>query len=172
LRAARHEAWLSAAKFLAEHTFKRRSAAETNAQDYGKIFVRTAFLLNGGAILAILTFISSLYGKGDHATTLVAISFSRSVFPAFVLYLAGLVSIALTAAIGYVNWLFVSASFMDEADLFHFMHSKPPAEHPKGIEFNIGASLVLALALAFGALGCFAWASVLVANSLRVLGAA
>ena len=88
---------------FASHTHELRQGAFSNAKEYAQIFVRTAFLLNGGSILALLTFIGPIYGKGDQSIILVVINFSKSVYPAFLAYVAGLVSIATTAAIAYFN---------------------------------------------------------------------
>jgi hypothetical protein len=94
----------------ASHLGEERVKAMEHSKDYGQIFVRTIFLLNGGAILALLTFIGSMYGKSD-LNVLVAISLGKKLVPAFYCFAGGLVSAALVAAIAYFNWMIVTESY-------------------------------------------------------------
>src|SRR5688572_25076730 len=57
----------------ADHLGQERIKSMEHGKDYGQAFIKTVFLLNGGAILALLTFIGSMYGKTD-LNILVAIS--------------------------------------------------------------------------------------------------
>ena len=59
-------------------------------KEYGQNAVRTLFLLNGGAILALLTLLGALYGKGDPAAAQLARELSRGLLPAFPWFVVGL----------------------------------------------------------------------------------
>jgi hypothetical protein len=169
-RAAKEARWQAATQGLASQTHEMRKAALATAQQYAQTFVRTAFLLNGGSILALLTFVGSLYAKGDHATTIVAISFSRAIYPAFIAFVFGLIAISLTAAIAYFNWLWVTSSYMHEADTFHLVLGQNKISDPPKVEWKINTSLIASIFFALTSLGCFAFGSFLVADSFRVLG--
>jgi hypothetical protein len=87
LREFRDERSRLASETFAGHTHELRQSAISYGKEYGLTFVRTAFLLNGGAMIALLTFIGSLFNKGDHSVILVAISFSKAIYPAFIAYM-------------------------------------------------------------------------------------
>src|SRR5687767_10130130 len=64
---------LSLEKYAA-YTHEERAKAREYSKEYGQTFLRTVFLLNGGAILTLLTLLGSLFGKNDHTILLVGIS--------------------------------------------------------------------------------------------------
>jgi hypothetical protein len=91
------------------------------------------FLLNGGAILALLTLIGSLFGKGDHTMVRVAISLTRALIPALYWFAGGLMLAALVAAIAFFNFGFSEQSYPSPGQLFDFIHHQPFEQAPRTI---------------------------------------
>jgi hypothetical protein len=147
---------------------EERIKAQSYSKEYGQTFIRTVFLLNGGAILSLLTFIGSMYGKSD-LNILVAISLGKRLVPAFYYFAAGLGSAALIAAIGYFNWGFVANSYAGPGPLFDFLNRKSIEDNPKidtAIHWSSWAGILFAVASLF----CFIRGTYLVSTAFTVLG--
>jgi hypothetical protein len=170
LRGSLEERFALSSKLYAEQTHELRVAATSNSVEYGKIFVRSAFLLNGAAILALLTFISSLFGKVDPSAA-IAVSFAKAVWPAFVCHVFGLVAVTGIAAIAYINWLFVSHEFRDERSLFYFVRAEPTGgEAPPSRARHVTSTFWAAVILGAFSIACFIAGALLVAQAFTVLG--
>jgi hypothetical protein len=147
---------------------EERTRALSYSKEYGQIVVKTVFLLNGGAIIALLTFISSMYGKSD-LNILVAISLGKKLVPAFYLFAIGLVSAALVAAIGFFNWGWAALSHPDPAEVYNFVHHTPIEDRPE-IHVKVGRSYQAAVGFAVVSLSCFIIGAFLVTSAFTVLG--
>jgi hypothetical protein len=137
------------------------------SKEYGQTFIKTVFLLNGGAIIALLTFIGSMYTK-DALNIMVAISLGRSLVPAFLCFAGGLVCAALVAAIAYFNWNYVASSHPGPMALYEFLHGKPLRQQiaSKAILWTYRVAIVVALL----SLGFFGLGAYLVTTAFTVLG--
>jgi hypothetical protein len=74
---------------------------DRHLKEYGQLALRSIFLLNGGAVLALLTFIGSSIGKSVGSTSVLPSMFVS----AFVLYCAGLVACAISMTFAYLNYM-------------------------------------------------------------------
>jgi hypothetical protein len=74
---------------------------DRHLKDYGQMALRSVFLLNGGAIIAILTFIGATAGKTVANTVVVPASF----IPAFMCYAVGLLCATISMTFAYLNYL-------------------------------------------------------------------
>jgi hypothetical protein len=75
-----------AGKEYARQTLEYALQHDRHLKDYGQMALRSVFLLNGGAIIAILTFIGTTAGKTVANIVVVPASF----IPAFTCYAVGL----------------------------------------------------------------------------------
>ncbi|MEE1612083.1 cell envelope integrity protein TolA [Microvirga sp. CF3016] len=160
---------------LAHETFAKqihdeRVGAKEASKEYGQSYVRVTFLLNGGSILALMTFIGAIFGKGDVNAMLVAISLAKHLYPAFLCFILGLVCSAVTSAISYLNWSWIYESHMQAGDLYLLMNSLPWDPAPINTDRNITLSFWAALATAIGALVCFIAGALFVVRAFTVLG--
>lgn len=169
--------WHESAAMFASQIHELRKASMLSSVEYGKIYVRFAFLLNGGAMIALLAFIGALFGRSDIAN--VAISFSAKMPWAFGIYSGGLLAAALSAASGYLNFQYVYATHFDEGHLLRFLQAgnafadlDQKAELAKFAKMDRNTKLSAFAGSAFGALSlvAFVWATFLVANAFFVLG--
>jgi hypothetical protein len=158
----------AAAEKYVDLTGQARINAQSYSKEHGLVVIRSLFLLNGGAILALLTFIGSMYGK-DSLNVLVAISLSTKLLPAFYAFAVGLIATTLTAIIGYFNWNWAVGTYPDPADLHMWLQHKP-LEDPASARQKVRWSLWLAVASAALALICFGVGSYLVTTAFSVLG--
>lgn len=99
-------------KLFAQLHNAERQAALANAADFQKTFVRFAFLLNGGAIIALLTLIGALGGKYEGQRMVLFVQFSRKLMVGVEFFLAGLAAAALAAGIALLAWQFSAATFL------------------------------------------------------------
>lgn len=169
--------WHASAVVFAGQIHELRKSALLSSVEYGKIFVRFAFLLNGGAMIALLAFIGALYGRADIAN--VAISFSAKMPWAFGVYAAGLLMAAMSAAAGYINFQYVYSTHFDEGHLLRFLQAgnsfaglNQDEELAKFDSMDRKASFTAKLGILFGALSlaAFIGATLIVARAFGVLG--
>ena len=171
------ENWLEGAKLFSNQVHETRKLALQSSVEYGKIFVRMAVLLNGGAMIALLAFTSSLFGKSSDTT--VAITFASQLSSAFILYAGGLASAAICAAIGYLNWAWVYASHLSEGHMFRLVAAgnafdgtdleKEQAEFDKN-DWKVDVSYRAGVGFGVLSLGLFCWGCFKVASAFTVLG--
>ena len=165
-----HKRYILASETYTDQLHEGREKAKEFSKDYGQTFVRTVFLLNAGAILALLTLVGSLFGKGDHVMALVTISLTRDLVPALYWFAGGLVLAALVAAIAFFNFGFLAQSYPFPGQLFDFIHHQPFEQAPRTIIRSIGISYWAAVAAALGSLACFGSGVFLIAQAFSVLG--
>lgn len=116
-----HQRRTEALKLYSQQQYDQKKTAMVASIDYGKAFVRIAVLLNGGAIVALLAFVSSALGRSDGKTLLVVINFSQTASISFYVYCAGLVCGALTAAAGYYNFQIVNETYFHSGHTLNMM---------------------------------------------------
>lgn len=85
-------------------THSERSEYVKHLKDYGQETIKSLILLNGGAIVALLTFVGALLAKGELAQLrLAAVTLDR-LLPAFGCFGAGLATSVAAAGFGYLNF--------------------------------------------------------------------
>lgn len=89
-----------ARKEYARHVLEYSLQFERHLKEYGQLALRSVFLLNGGAILALLTFIGSSIGKSVGTTHVTPSLFMG----AFLYYGAGLVMCVVSITCAYINY--------------------------------------------------------------------
>lgn len=145
-----------ARKEYARQTHDYSLQYEKHLKEYGQLTLRTIFLLNGGAILALLTFIGGTIGKSTGTTTLAPALF---VAP-FGKYVAGLVCTVISMLLAYVNYSFHHERTAQPGDLANNMlrpQESWPGNHSKGNSYGTNASWIFALIFGAGAVAFFAW---------------
>lgn len=172
--------WRESKKIYAEQTHAIRVLALNNSVEHGKIFIRFMFLLNGGAMVALLALIGAIFGKSDGSTLSVVITFAHQVKIAFYFYIAGLIFTAATAVTGYANWSFVFRTYFNEGQTTASISSNnlfPGQNQEEAMKeyakFDRLSDATIWVAVAFGLLSilAFLFGSLKVASAFAVLGA-
>jgi hypothetical protein len=96
-RTHKHEAGKEYARQILEYTLQH----DRHLKDYGQMALRSVFLLNGGAIIALLTFIGSASGKTIGASVIAPALF----VVAFSFFSAGLVCAVISITSAYLNYM-------------------------------------------------------------------
>jgi hypothetical protein len=128
---------------------------EKHLKEWGQTALRTIFLLNGGAIIALLTFIGGTIGKSTGTTSV----FPALFVPAFHKYVFGLGCTALSMVCAYINYSYHQTT-ASPGDLVSFMvrpQEKWPGNSTTWNRFGMRGSWMLALVCGTGALGFFMW---------------
>ena len=142
---------------------------DRHLKDYGQMALRTCILLNGGAIIALLTFIGSVVGKTVGKTEIAPALF---VLP-FSMFVAGLVCTVCSMTLAYLNYMTHHESRAEPGSLANNMIS-PQANWPGNFTpsnaIKVRWSWLLALAFGIGSIiffgaGCYKVA--LVFSSLK-----
>jgi hypothetical protein len=143
--------------FVKGSTAFRHKAAEFSV-DYAKFFINANLIINAGAILALLTFLGSIFSRGSITTIILASYISGSLQTAFIYFATGLILIVVCAAISYLNWILVASSWMMEGELMIWQSGLPadPKSQPRDLDPYITLTLVLAILLGVGSTICFA----------------
>lgn len=171
--------WRDSKKIYAEQTHAVRLFALGASVDHGKIFIRFMFLLNGGAIVALLTLIGAMFGKSDGSTLIVVIQFAYQIKYAFYFFIGGLVFTSATAAAAYINWSLVFRTYFNEGQTTaaigsnDFFGGQDKNQVLKQFDqFDRWSDRSIWIAIGFGALSLLAFAigSYLVASAFSVLG--
>lgn len=104
-------------KLFAQHHHAERQATIANAADFQKVFIRFGFLLNGSAIIALLTLIGALGGKGEPGKMSAVALVTRKLLVGVEFFIAGLSAATLSAGIAMFAWQFSAGTF------FHAGHT-------------------------------------------------
>lgn len=99
-------------KLFAQNHHAERQAAIANAADFQKMFVRFAFLLNGGAIIALLTLIGTLGGRSEKASMTAIAQFTGKLVLGVEFFLVGLAVAALSTGIAFLAWQFSASTYL------------------------------------------------------------
>lgn len=102
-----------AAKEYAREIVELKSQYDRHLKEYGQLAMRTIFLLNGGAIIALLTLMGSVIGRGNETIEVYPALF----VPAFAKFGIGLVATVGTMVAAYTNYLGHHDSSANPADL-------------------------------------------------------
>lgn len=104
-----------AKKLFSEQIHAHRVIALGSSVEYGKIYVRFMFLLNGGAMVALLTLAGAFVGKSSFPLPVQVVKLSHLVLGAFYWYIGGLIATASTASLGYIHWAVAYGTHLNEA---------------------------------------------------------
>ncbi len=165
------EKFLLANKVYAEHVLAYRLNAIGNVREYGTLSIRTLFLLNGGAILALLSFVANLVSKSDERQVLIGISIAHNLRPAFYFFTSGVVLAGILAGIAYLNWGAVFRSWESPSHLFDLIDTGQSEALDQKESVFADRTVYLAIGVAFICLICFAAGAYFVAEAMHVLGA-
>ena len=99
-------------KLFAQHHQSERQAALANAAEFQKMFVRFSFLLNGGAIIALLALVGSLSGKSDASHIAQIAQFTRKLLLGVEFFLVGLAAAAASAGVALLAWQISASTFL------------------------------------------------------------
>jgi hypothetical protein len=123
-----HNRSVSAGDRYASSAHDTRARFISFSVEYGKIFINSSLIMNGGAILALLTFLGSLYGKGDIKSIFIAIWMSSQLWFAFAAFSTGLFATLICAGLTYINWMASSGSHSDDGSLMLWQIGLPSLE--------------------------------------------
>lgn len=169
-RAFQNEQWFLAAKIALEQSHKERMWALENVSTYGLNTTKTLFLLNGGAIIAFITFVGGLYTRGDHGLILAAISFGKALLPALYFFIGGLCLSAVVSGIAYFNFSAASETYLGPWQAFNFVHIKENTEIPTIYHQLAKGSALVAVIISASSLICFIVGCFFVAHAIETLG--
>lgn len=91
-------------KLFAQHHHAVRLSAFNVAADHGKAFVRYAFTLNGGAMIALIALIGALYGKTDTTNLRSVAIFAAKLQIGLHFFIGGLICATIIAGAAYLQW--------------------------------------------------------------------
>ncbi|WP_162820692.1 hypothetical protein [Microvirga calopogonii] len=163
-----NERYLLALEKYADQIAAERIKASEYSKEHGSLFIRTVFLLNGGAIIALLTFVSAMFGKTD-LNVLLAITLGKKLVPAFYCFAGGLAAAALVTGLGFFNWRVVADSYAGPGPIFDWIHNKP-IEQPPNANKLIQGTYWIAVTIVVGSLVAFIAGAYLVTTAFSVLG--
>jgi hypothetical protein len=169
-RSFQSDRYLAAARIYAEQSHSERIKNLEGIITYGTNTVRLLLLLNGGAILSLLTFIGSLFSKGDERNILVASSFTHSLVPAFCCFVCGLILAATTSGVAYLNFLHGSELWNGPSQNFKFIHGEKVPENPPISQKLTFLTAWIAIISATCSLASFGFGSYFVAHGFFILG--
>lgn len=155
----------SGAKVAVEGSHDERKIALSAVSAYGLESIKSVFLLNGGAIIALLTFLGALYGKDSSHVSGTARLLTAELIPAFKLFIGGVAGAAFTAGLGYLNWSILAQSYWQPADWHNFVEASAWPATPKWYGVFVECTRLLAIATYFGSLFCFGWGAWIVAGA-------
>lgn len=171
--------WRESKKIYAEQTHAVRIFALGSAVEHGKIFIRFMFLLNGGAMIALLALIGTIFGKSEGSTLSVVINFAQQIKLAFYFFIGGLIFASATAATAYINWSFVFRTYFNEGQTTaamgsnNFFGGQDKAQAIKDFDFfDRWSDRTIWIAVCFGTFSLIAFfiGSIYVASSFSILG--
>jgi hypothetical protein len=144
------KASLSAEKYIEQHGESRWKAYEAG-REFSTTALKLLVILNAGAILALLTFVGTLYGRDKLDPKSIAL-FTRALQPTFYLFMAGIAGSLLAAVAGYLNWGRYAESFLNPAELYEWMHGKQiKRDHDPWIR----RTMLFGVSAALASLTCF-----------------
>lgn len=162
--------FLLAAKVYAEQSYGYRLNAYGNVKEYGTQCVKHLTLLNGGALIALLSLVGALVSKADDKSIVIAISFLHSLAPALLCFAAGLVANGLLTALIWRNWLAIADTFQNPKLLSDLISKGKCDALPDTASQIATVTHVLIYAFGFGSLGLFLFGAYIVARAFEVLG--
>lgn len=148
----RHEAELRREEIIWQSHHIHMLASDRAAVDLGVSALKTAVLINAGAIVALLAFVAQVW-KTDH-------EIAKQVLLASSYYFYGLASAATAFIIAYFYQSFVTASFWPALDKMPLSEDKVP--HFISVGINDTKKIMIGLSIA--SLVCFIIASMKILN--------
>ena len=140
--------------------------AKQTVATFAQSAVRLLFLINGGAVIALLTFLGALYGKEGRALQ-VAQTLSKSLPDPMALYLLGLGLAVATAGWSYLNFSIMESTTRTPGELLAWSRHVPMKEVPKLSLRALMGSAWAAFAFGLASLGCFGWGAWLTLSAFR-----
>lgn len=152
-------------------TFVEQAHAErmfvlSGIKEYGLSTIRQLTLLNGGALVALIAFLASLYGK-DPSNLALAKNLTAGLIEPLLCFGIGLSAATLTAAVGYLHFYAAESAHPQPADLSSWMTGTELPSNPARIRWGIPGSAWLVIFLAVASLGAFGFGIHLVVKAFR-----
>ena len=127
--------------------------AQSAFKDIGAGTVRYLFLLNGGAMIALLAFVSSIITKGGQSVFTTA-----EMVPAFAFFVGGLAFAVATSFLTYLNFRYLSESYAHPGALANWITSAAGKnEYPTGEtrDRHFWWTTILGIGTGWGSALCF-----------------
>ncbi len=140
---------------LVEQAHNFRMHTMESMRSYGQNAIRGVFLLNGGAAIALLTLIGSLYGRSSNSTQL-ADYLMESAAESLWYFGLGLSFSVVASALAYINYGILSHYEWHhrEAHAWIKIASDPPRS-VKAITYSVNGTALASVLFAAGSLVCF-----------------
>lgn len=156
-----------ALKVATEGEHDERKIAIEAFNSYGSTALKGVFLLNGGAIIALLALMGALAGKDTIKPLLDVRMLIKALIPSLQAFSLGVGLAAFASGLGYLNW---SARVMQHWEPWHWAdyirNGKTPIER-KWVGPTIEVFRATAILAYFISLGCFGRGAWMVANAFR-----
>lgn len=157
-------ALLASEKFLVSAHAERTQAMQF-LKDYGQETLKNLVLLHGGSIVAVLTFLGTLFSKGEPAQLRIAAATLNAVMPALVLFGLGLVFAVAASALAYVNFSAHAEIAPDAGELYRWSRGEMFTERPPRLFVVVRSTSYLALGAGCLSLAVFLIGAWIVADS-------
>jgi len=134
-------------------------------KEFSSSSVNMLFILNGGAIVALLAFLGNVYGKPEGA---IALRLAKEMVPAIPWLIGGVALAALTSGIAYINFSALHAVVPSATHLLEWARGEK-FDQPPRLRYVPTASAYFGLLTASLSLGAFCWAAYLVFSGFRTV---
>lgn len=127
-------------------------------REFSSQAIRMLYILNGGALIALLALIGNMFGKvGPDKVELFTV-FLSAIIPSFIPFVIGLISAGLVSAMAYINFSALDESSPNAAQLYGWLQNEAHEltnfqRNLPVITARIGLSFGFLSLVAFGA-GC------------------
>ena len=166
-----NDRWIKSWEMYSGQIHDQRMSSLKSLNDYGTLAVRSLFILNGGAILALLTFLAAFFSKNDQNTILIGINMARQLRSAFYMFASGVAISALVAGIAYINWSYMHEHYQSPSQLYSIMVSGKAEETSTSIFKVVKATAIISIGLGVISLLLFIIGAFKVADAFQVIGA-
>ena len=166
-----HDRWIKSWEMYSGQIHDQRMSSLKSVNDYGTLALRSVFILNGGAILALLTFLGAFFSKNDQNTILIGINIAHQLRLAFYMFVSGVAISALAAGVAYLNWSYMHEHYQSPSQLYSIMISGKAEETSPGVFKVVKATAIISIGLGIISLILFIAGAFRVADAFQVIGA-
>lgn len=156
-----------ALKVATEGEHEERKIAIEAFNSFGSTALKGVFILNGGAIIALLALMGALAGKDAVKPLLDVKMLIKALIPSLEAFGLGVALAAFASGLGYLNWSARVMQHWEPWDWNHYIRTGERPARSKWIRPTIEAFRAAAILAYFISLGCFGRGAWMVANAFR-----
>jgi hypothetical protein len=145
-----------------------RLEASRGVREFSSYAIRMMYLLNGGAIIAILALIGNMYGKQTGDQSAIFTRFLHAIIPAFIPFITGLILAGVVSAFAYLNFSVLEVASFSSSDLLLWFRGQKLERH-RFWRKAPQVTAIIGLVIGLFSLLAFAWGSCRVYQSFELL---